>query len=163
MQFDTEVERDRKTKRLTPGLLRPVPATIRKALGEEAATDFVSWLVSMLWDSPQPLAGSSPYVQVAPAYARRQVNGLMLDRVSHLLLAGRPTLIYTDRWYWRVPVDLTFPSKGRVGCVGEIDVDATLGQVKFSDELLDQIAQRADRLARMVLEPALTESTARNG
>jgi len=75
----------------------------------------------------------------------------MSDRASYLLLAGEPRLVYADRWYWRVPVDLTFPSKGRVGCVGEIDVDATLGEAEFSEELLDQIAQRADRLTQMVL------------
>lgn len=151
MRSDTKIEPDR--NRSSGGLPRPIPETIRQAWGDEVATDFASWLAAILGDSRQPLAGRSPSVQVAPAYARRQVNGLMLDRVSHLLLAGEPTLIYTDRWYWRVPVDLTFPSRGRVGCVGEVDVDATSGQAQYTDELLEQIMQRAEHLAQMVLVP----------
>ncbi|MCG2766966.1 MAG: hypothetical protein L6435_01085, partial [Anaerolineae bacterium] len=95
--------------------------------------------------------------------ARRRVNGLMSERVSHLLLAGEPRLTYTDRWYWRVPVDLTFPSRGRVGSVGEVDVDATLGEVMVSEELLVLMIQRADRLARVVLETPVVESIAKNG
>jgi len=160
MQFDTAVEQDR--NKLTSELSRPIPETIRQAWGKDVAVDFVSWLAAILRDSLPPSVASSPHIQVTPAYARRQVNGLMLDRVSHLLLAGEPRLTYTDRWYWRVPVDLTFPSRGRVGSVGEVDVDATLGKVTFSDELLDQIARRADRLARAVLETPVVESTAKN-
>ena len=138
MGLDTEIER--------------LPESIRKAWGDDVAVEFTAWLTAILQDRPRALATDSPHVQVTPAYARRRVNGLMLERVSHLLLAGEPRLTYTDRWYWRVPVDLTFPSKGRVGSVGEVDVDAALGEVTFSDRLLDQIAQRADRLARTVLK-----------
>jgi hypothetical protein len=136
MTFDTRIER--------------LPESIRKAWGDDVAVEFITWLTAILQDRPGAAVTDSPHVQVAPAYARRRVNGLMLDRVSHLLLAGEPRLTYTDRRYWRVPVDLTFPSKGRVGSVGEVDVDATLGEVMVDDELLAQIAQRADRLARAV-------------
>lgn len=133
-------------------VIERLPESIRKAWGNDVAVEFTAWLTAILQDSPRATITYSPYVQVTPAYARRRVNGLMLERVSHLLLAGEPRLTYTDRWYWRVPVDLTFPSKGRVGSVGEVDVDATLGEVMIDDELLAQIAQRADRLARAVLE-----------
>jgi len=37
--------------------------------------------------------------------------------------------------------------------VGEIDVDATSGQVNFTDETLAQITQTAARLAQKVLGP----------
>ena len=132
--------------------IKQLPETVRKAWGDDIAVEFTNWLIAILRDRSRALAIDSHHVQVAPAYAQRRVNGLMLDRVSHLLLAGEPRLIYTDHWYWRVPVDLTFPSKGRVGSVGEVDVDATLGDVMVDDELLAQIAQRAERLARAVLE-----------
>jgi hypothetical protein len=138
MTFDTGIKR--------------LPESIRKAWGDDVAVEFTNWLTAILRDRSRALAIDSPHVQVAPAYARRRVNGLMLDRVSHLLLAGEPRLIYTDHWYWRVPIDLTFPSKGRVGGVGEVDVDATIGDVMVDDELLAQIAQRAERLARAVWE-----------
>ena len=57
------------------------------------------------------------------------------------------------RWVWRVPVDLTFPSHGRVGCVGELDVDARYGQVGYTDAMLTQMADEAGRLAEQVLHP----------
>jgi len=57
------------------------------------------------------------------------------------------------RWVWRVPVDLTFPSHGRVGCVGELDVDARYGQVCYTDTMLTQMADEARRLAEQVLHP----------
>lgn len=128
--------------------VKRLPESIQEAWGYDVAVDFIEWLTEVLEKSPRPLSADFPQVQVTPAYARRRVNGLVSERVSHLLLAGTPRLTYTDRWYWRVPVDLTFPSRGRVGSVGELDVDATLGEITVSDELLDQIAQRADRLAR---------------
>lgn len=155
MLFDTGIEQERGLPRL--------PESIRKSWGDDVTVEFVSWLTAILRHSPQALAADSPLVQVTPAYARRRVNGLMSERVSHLLLAGEPRLTYTDRWYWRVPVDLTFPSRGRVGSVGEVDVDATLGEVMVSEELLVLMIQRADRLARVVLETPVVESIAKNG
>lgn len=149
-------------ERVKPRFSHPIPETIRKAWGEEVAADFTAWLVAILRDNWRVITGSSPHIQVTAAYARRKVNRLMLDRVSYLLLAGEPTLIYADRWYWRVPIDLTFPSLGRVGCVGEIDVDTTSGQVEFTDEALAQIAQTADCLAQKVLESNSTKNTGKD-
>ena len=146
-------------ERVKPRFPHPIPETIRKAWGEEVAADFAAWLAAILKDNLGAIIDSSPHVQVTAAYARRKVNRLTLDRVSYLLLAGKPTLIYADRWYWRVPIDLTFPSLGRVGCVGEIDVDATSGQVEFTDEVLAQVAQTADYLAQKVLESNSTKNT----
>jgi hypothetical protein len=80
----------------------------------------------------------------------------MLEQVSNLLLAGEPWLEQGSdgRWTWRVPVDLTFPSHGRVGCVGEVGVDARYGVVRYDDALLAQIAGKAERLAQQTLGPA---------
>ena len=85
--------------------------------------------------------------------ARQKVNVLVLERISNLLLAGEPRLVQQvgERWVWRVPVDLTFPSHGRVGCVGELDVDARYGRVCYADALLAQMADQARRLAEQVL------------
>jgi hypothetical protein len=58
-----------------------------------------------------------------------------------------------DDWVWRVPVDLTFPSHGHVGRVGEIEVDARYGEVRYTAALLTQMADEADRLAQAVLSP----------
>lgn len=128
-----------------------LPDTVRKAWGPEVARDFVAWLDEYLGE-----AKLAPGVQVSAFVARQKVNVLVLERVSNLLLAGEPKLVQRDgeRWVWRVPVDLTFPSHGRVGCVGELDVDARYGQVHYTDALLAQMADQARCLAKQVLHPA---------
>ncbi len=136
-----------------------LPDTLQEAWGPEAARDFVTWLDEYL-RSEQLV----PRVQVSAFVARQKVNVLVLERVSNLLLAGEPKLVQqvgepfdmaqNRRWVWRVPVDLTFPSHGRVGCVGELDVDARYGQVCYTDALLTQMADEAHHLAEQVLHPA---------
>lgn len=136
-----------------------LPDTLQEAWGPEAARDFVTWLDEYL--RSEQLA---PRVQVSAFVARQKVNVLVLERVSNLLLAGEPKLVQpvgepfdmaqNRRWVWRVPVDLTFPSHGRVGCVGELDVDARYGQVCYTDALLTQMADESRRLAEQVLHPA---------
>ena len=124
---------------------------MQKAWGPEVARDFVTWLDEYL-RSEQP----APRVQVSAFVARQKVNVLVLERVGNLLLAGEPRLVQQmgEHLVWRVPVDLTFPSHGRVGCVGELDVDARYGQVCYTDTLLTQMADRARHLAEEVLHPA---------
>jgi hypothetical protein len=94
-------------------------------------------------------------IHISAFVARQKVNVLMLERVSNLLLAGEPRLTEApDRgWVWHVPVDLTFPTHGRVGCVGEVEVDACYGEVHYDDALLTQIAHEAEMLARQTLHP----------
>ena len=151
-----------------------LPDTVQKAWGPEVARDFVTWLDEYLRSGQL-----APRVQVSAFVARQKVNVLVLERISNLLLAGEPRLVqqvgepFTStrlstsdralrhaqggpqdrRWVWRVPVDLTFPSHGRVGCVGELDVDARYGQVCYTDAMLTQMANEARRLAEQVLHP----------
>jgi hypothetical protein len=91
-------------------------------------------------------------VQISAFVARQKVNVLMLEQVSNLLLAGEPALAQTPEgdWRWRVPVDLTFHSHGRVGRVGEIMVDARYGRVYYDDALLARMAVEAERLGAAV-------------
>lgn len=122
-----------------------LPETVLRSWGEEAAKDFSAWLEERLGQ-----AGLMAGVQISVFMARQKVNVLMLERVSNLLLADEPELVQvsTDRWVWRVPVDLTLPSRGRVGRVGEVEVDARYGEIRYSEELLVQIADRAKELAQ---------------
>jgi hypothetical protein len=85
--------------------------------------------------------------------ARQKVNVLVLTRISNLLLAGEPTLVQKSEteWTWRVPVDLTFPSHGRIGQVGELEVDAQRGEVHYTEGLLAQLQTEAERLADQYL------------
>lgn len=125
-----------------------LPDTVVRAWGVEAATDFANWLEGRL-----RTAQFSPQVQISAFVARQKVNVLMLERVGNLLLSGEPELIQTPdgNWVWRVPVDLTFPSQGRVGRVGEVDVDARYGEVHYDDALLERIAGAAQQLAQETL------------
>lgn len=99
--------------------------TVLEALGREAAEDFTAWFEERL-----SRAGLLPGVQLSPFVARQKVNVLVLERVSNLLLANDPQLVQVteDEYVWRVPVDLTYPKRGRIGCVGELDVDARLAK-----------------------------------
>lgn len=131
-----------------------LPDAVQKAWGTEAAKDFVAWLDEYLRE-----ARLTPEVQVSAFVARQKVNVLMLERVSNLLLAGEPRLVQRSggHWVWQVPVDLTFPSHGRVGCVGELEVDARYGEMHYTDALLTQMADEARRLAEQVLHPTANE------
>jgi len=125
-----------------------LPDTVRKALGPEAARDFTAWL-------EEQLRSARPHVPISAFVARQKVNELMLEQVSNLLLADEPSLIRLseDDWVWRVPVDLTYPSHGRAGRVGTLDVDARYGEVRFTDATLTQLRESAQRLAQQTLRP----------
>jgi hypothetical protein len=127
-----------------------LPETVVQAWGPEVADAFVTWLEERMHTT------SFSQVQVSAFVARQKVNVLMLEQVSNLLLAGEPRLekVPDGGRVWRVPVDLTFPAHGRVGCVGEVDVDARYGEVRYDDALLTQIAREAERLAQQTLRPA---------
>lgn len=123
-----------------------LPNTVVRARGAEAAQDFVARLEERMQAAP-------PQVQVSALVARQKVNGLMLEQVSNLLLAGEPTLEQTPGrdWLWRVSVDLTLPARGRVGRVGEVLVDARYGEVRHDESLLACITKEAERLAQQAL------------
>jgi hypothetical protein len=119
-----------------------LPDTVLEALGSQAASDFSNWLEERLQN-----AGLVAGVQISAFVARQKVNVLVLEQISNLLLAGTPKLIQTaGKWFWRVPIDLTLPSKGRIGRVGTIDVDALYGQLQYDEPLLTQITNETERL-----------------
>jgi len=82
-------------------------------------------------------------VNVTAAIARRKVNAFLATHVGNLLLAGDPVLMLSDRIAWRVPVDLTAPPEGRLGRVGEVDVDAESGELLLSEAQIEEIRKRA--------------------
>ena len=125
-----------------------LPKTVRQAWGSEAAEDFVSWLNARLANND-----SLPEFHVSPLTARQKVNVLMLERISNLLLASEPSLtqLSSQQWVWRVPIDLTFPSHGRVGCVGVIDIDAQSGEILYTQALLAEISTKTQQLTQNTL------------
>lgn len=125
----------------------PLPETVRQVLGPDAARDLANWLEQRL---------QTPETPISAFVARQKINVLMLEQVSHLLLADEPELVMrADRkWVWRVPIDLTYPARGRVGRVGEMEVDAQHGEVQYATTDLDQIRIRTQQLSSQTLPPA---------
>lgn len=122
-----------------------LPDKVIKSWGPEVASDFVEWLDIRLHATQLPKG-----VNISALSARQHVNVLMLEQVSNLLLADEPWLVQTDTgWNWRVPVDLTLPGRGRVGRVGMLDVDASLGLVIYTKEQLKQITHETEIIAQL--------------
>lgn len=86
-------------------------------------------------------------VNVSAKVARRKVNAFLATHLGNLLLAGEPSLTIGNKIVWRVPVDLTVPNKGRIGKVGEIDVDVESGEVLSSMEQLEGFQTYGENLA----------------
>ncbi len=80
--------------------------------------------------------------------ARRKVSKLLLDDVGNLLYGERPSLVVGPRLLWRVPVWLALPTTGPLGQVGTLDVDAETGEILYTQQMLEEIAERGDALAR---------------
>lgn len=92
-------------------------------------------------------------INITAVSARRKVNAFLATNVGNLLLAGEPTLSITERIVWRVPVDVTDPINGRLGRVGEVDVDVETGELLLSSAQISQLEQNA---LRLTTSPALS-------
>lgn len=89
----------------------------------------------------------SAKLNVTQVAARRKVNVFVLNEIGTGLGGDTPTLvIQNDRLCWRVPVILALAPKGRLGQVGQIDVDAQTGEILADDQLIRDIADHAERL-----------------
>jgi hypothetical protein len=88
----------------------------------------------------------SAAMNYTPVAARRKVNVLLLEKVGTGLYGDDPKLVVNDRIRWRVPVILALPAIGRLGQVGEIDIDVQTGEVLAEPDLLKEIATHATRL-----------------
>lgn len=123
----------------------PFPASVQKALGQEAAQDLESWIKRVIEEAINGL-----HLPVSAFVARQKINTLMLDRVSNLLMTYEAELRWPENGkpVWHVPIYMTSSSKGRIGCVGGLNVDAQTGEVKFNEADLARIASEAERLVR---------------
>jgi hypothetical protein len=103
------------------------------------------------------IAVKSKLTGISEEIARQKVNVLMLEKVSNLLLAGEPVLMpdSESKWVWRVPVYLTFPSYGRVSHIGDIDVDAHKGELRYDRDLLIQFEAKTSEAAQQVLNSSV--------
>ncbi len=93
-------------------------------------------------------------VEIDALSARRKVTGWLIDEVGNMIIGGMPQLIVSKQTIWRVPAILTSTSKGVVGEVGIVDVDAETGELKTSTELREQILKNVERLAASAISSA---------
>lgn len=93
-------------------------------------------------------------INVTAKIAQRKVSKLLLDQVGNLLYGEQPNLVAGQRLLWRVPIYLGLPTVGCVGQVGAIDVDAQSGELLFTQQILNEIAERGDALAKRATHTA---------
>ncbi len=79
--------------------------------------------------------------------AQRKVDTWLLNEVSTMMGAETPTLVVGVRTVWRVPCRFSAPHVGRVGTVGEVDVDTKTGEMYNVSEAKTAIIGRAQALA----------------
>lgn len=122
--------------------IKTLPPSVAEVLGEKASQDLLVWFQDQL--------SAVPDVKISDFVARQKVNVLMLEQVSNLLLAGTPRLVEDKErgWVWRVPVELTFPSRGRVGQVALLDVDTRHGFIYYDASTLEEIQHQTNLLTQ---------------
>ncbi len=89
----------------------------------------------------------SAQLNVTPFVARQKVNHLLVSQASTGLGGETPELaVANNRLCWRVPISLALPARGRLGQVGQIDVDAQTGEILADAVQLQEIVDHAERL-----------------
>jgi len=79
--------------------------------------------------------------------ARRKANVWLLMNAGNLLGAENPELVLHHALMWRVDVILTSPSRGHIGKVGQLCLDARTGEVFATATLPEELKVSADALA----------------
>ena len=86
-------------------------------------------------------------MNITPFVACQKVTGFVTLEISSQLRGEQPDLVVGERLCWSVPVVLGFPDRGIVGKVGEIQVDATTGELLVDEETVRRLTEDARRLA----------------
>lgn len=90
----------------------------------------------------------SANIQVTSEAARRQVSVFVGNHIADLLHGDTPDLVLRESGvFWRVPVVLSSRSMGRIGPVGQIDVNVETGDLNITEQTIPEIEDRAHRFA----------------
>jgi len=93
----------------------------------------------------------SSEINVTPFIAMQKVNRFLTMKVGNLLHADSPELTVGERLLWRVPIIYSIPSKGKLGKVGEIPVDAETGELIVEQMTKKEVMEAS---AKSLLESA---------
>ncbi|MDM8528750.1 hypothetical protein QUF58_11160 [Anaerolineales bacterium HSG24] len=85
-------------------------------------------------------------IKITAKQAQRQVDRWLLNDVSYMMGADKPTLMIAQAIVWQVPAYLNIPSLGRVGLVGLVQVDISTGDMGELAQLKTEIIAQAERL-----------------
>ena len=82
--------------------------------------------------------------------AKRKLTRFLVDEVSLLIHPQVPLLVVTDQneIFWRFSLIFSMGPRGKLGQVGEVDVDARSGKLLLNDNLLAEIKAHAHILAQ---------------
>jgi len=88
--------------------------------------------------------------------ANRKVTRFLMDEVSLLIHPQTPILVVADQAaiFWRFPLIFSMGPRGKLGQVGEIDVDAQSGELLLNEDMLREIKTHACILAQGTALPA---------
>ena len=90
----------------------------------------------------------SATIEIDALTAQRKVTAWLVGEVGNLLLGDTPALIIGPGVVWRVPVLLTSPTRGVIGQVGTVDLDAASGQILADPQLAQELVTHARNFAR---------------
>lgn len=95
-------------------------------------------------------------VNILAETARQKVNLFVHMEISTQMHAETPMLVINqdNDVTWRVPIHLTFPAFGDVGCVGFIYVDPVTGKMDTSPAATTELIHHAEAIARRFTSPA---------
>jgi hypothetical protein len=86
-------------------------------------------------------------IHISALEAQKKVTRFVHWEISSQMHAESPVLVVNDDIFWQVPVHLTLPAFGDVGCVGVLKVDPITGEIDSSPASLHLIKEKADQLA----------------
>lgn len=87
-----------------------------------------------------------PIVNITPFTARQKASGYVGSYISHLMGGDEPSLLLSnERLVWRVPIVFTSPTKGKLGIVGSLDIDARTGQLLISPDFALEVEKNAQK------------------
>jgi hypothetical protein len=86
--------------------------------------------------------------------ARKAVNSWLLNEVSYMIGAGKPTLVLSHKPTWRVPTWIAFPGVPQKNIVGVVDVDVQTGEIINPDDTKAKLENNLE----VAVKPGLTLS-----
>lgn len=90
----------------------------------------------------------SASIEIDAVTAQRTATAWLISEVGNLLIGDTPSLVIGQRTAWRVPALLTSPTRGIVGQIGAVEVNAGTGEVLTDPQLTHDLLAHAQQLAR---------------